>query len=1415
MPGFAAALAPLVAGFTVKSLVIKLALNFAIMAVTKKLSRKKRPSGSTLASETSRKKFIVRSSTAPMRMIYGRDKVSGVLVYAAVTGTKKDIVHMVMFVAGHPCEAIDQFWLDDIQAGARDGNGNVTTGQFAGKVRIVEHLGAHAGPDADLVSEVAAWTDDHKGLGLTWVWLRLDMSDADKTFPGGLPTPRFVVRGKNDLYDPRTASSGYTDNAALCQLDYLRGGHGFGAPDSELDMVHFEAQANLCDEWAPAQDAIAISSADIGNPGTLHLAAAHNMRTGDTAQIAGTTGYTPDINGEHTITVVDADSFTIPVNVTATGTGGTSQHVERRYTCNGSFTRDRRMRDVMEDLLTASAGTIAPLRGLWRVHGAAAGVVTRPNLSESDIAGGVSIRPKPGRDNLFNAVRGVYVDPLRAYQDTDFPVVTNATYETQDGGERIYRDIELPFTQSVFAAQRLARIELDRARTGVIFEAPLKKAALDIAYWDVVAWDLDFMGWSGKEFRLLKFSLKPDGQIAGVFQGDDPTSYDDDPTTIALGAGEQTIDWTDPTVVAPPTGVTLESGTNHLRQGNDGTIVSVIHVEWTLSDDAYVQHYRIEYRRVGAAEWTPAHVTGPATTEADIVGVVDGADYQVRIRAENRLGFASDWVEPADHTVVGKTAPPADVTGFAAAPGTDGVVTASFQPVQDVDVVSGGGYEIRYLLGGTFDWGTATALTSGHVTESPVRVEFTASDDVYSFGIKAVDTSGNESVNADTVLGVTTTHPSNVDAPIDIVLSSGDATAYRKADGTVVSRLLVQWTDPTHASAETITIQIRRQGGAWEPAGTVDIDVGQAYVWDVEDGVTYEVRLRAVAKRGFVSTWSAIDAHIIEGSTAPPSDVQNFSVTAGADGSLTCTWDAVPDVSIKGGGGYQIRYQIGATFDWGPGINLHDGNLPGSPFRVEFNQGDETYSFGCRAINPTGILSDNVATALAVDTAHPSQVDAPTGLTLSSGDATAYVKSDGTVVSRIKVEWTDPVHAAAQAIGIQVLRPAGVWEPVGTAELGLGQAYVWDVEDGVGYSVRIRTRAFGYVSAWVTELNHVVIGKTAPPPDPGSLLVNTMPDGTREFRWSLPSLPKDLAGYLLRYQPGTGHAWGALTKQLSDEGTGMVLSSPYETAQLPAGTFTFGVAAVDTSGNVSGTPKVVEATLGDPPILGSLTQLDLVREGWSGQKISCSLGSVFGDLVGDTAAGQQWANMITWATHPNWIFASVSAWEYRHEDGAGGALIDLGFDGLFTPLLSLTTVNANVTVTYNYKTDAGAYSGWVGVTGPITARYIRIRIEVAVPDTGRASVINQAFFIAAAQPIEEVVNDLDTSTLGAPAGDFRVPITETYAVITAVQVIFQNTGGGWSYEVIDKDPSLGPRIKTYNATPALADATIDAVVRGL
>jgi hypothetical protein len=74
---------------------------------------------------------------------------------------------------------------------------------------------------------------------------------------------------------------------------------------------------------------ISTSGVAVGGNSTITTTSAHGLTTGDMVGIADHTGSTPDINGQHTVTVTSNTTFTISQNVTVGGTGGITGKVVR------------------------------------------------------------------------------------------------------------------------------------------------------------------------------------------------------------------------------------------------------------------------------------------------------------------------------------------------------------------------------------------------------------------------------------------------------------------------------------------------------------------------------------------------------------------------------------------------------------------------------------------------------------------------------------------------------------------------------------------------------------------------------------------------------------------------------------------------------------------------------------------------------------------------------------------------------------------------------------------------------------------------------------------------------------------------------------------------------------------------------
>jgi hypothetical protein len=82
---------------------------------------------------------------------------------------------------------------------------------------------------------------------------------------------------------------------------------------------------------------IPITSSSVANPSVITTPAPHKLTTGQKVLIAGHAGSTPAINGEQTVTVTGPNTFTIPVNVTVGGAGGTLTHASTVGGASGYF----------------------------------------------------------------------------------------------------------------------------------------------------------------------------------------------------------------------------------------------------------------------------------------------------------------------------------------------------------------------------------------------------------------------------------------------------------------------------------------------------------------------------------------------------------------------------------------------------------------------------------------------------------------------------------------------------------------------------------------------------------------------------------------------------------------------------------------------------------------------------------------------------------------------------------------------------------------------------------------------------------------------------------------------------------------------------------------------------------------------
>ncbi len=651
--GFAISLAQVI------GTVVSIAASLAIGAITSK-PKAARP---TNTGTTEDRKQIIRGSVEPRQIIYGYARVGGAIVYAASSGDNLRYLHLVVVVATHQVAAIPIVWLNSqlIRDSDCDGAGNITRSDhpLVGKVRIEKYLGNQTTGSSTLASESPdGWSSTHALRGCAYIYIRLEY---DQEKMPGLQAIEAEVQGKADIYDPRSTSSAYTDNWALCVLDYLRSPFGLACSDDEIDYASFVTAANLSDE---------------------------------------------------------------NVQITAEGT------TQARFVCSGSFKLDRAPIDVMEALLSAGSGALCYVAGQYRLYG---GSYTTPtaSLGISDFAGELEVTPRAARRELFNGVRGTFIDPERGYQPSEFGAVFDTGYDAQDGGERVWRDVEFAFTNNNIRAQRLARTVLLRARQSLRIKAPVKFSALRFCVWQMLYVTHPDLGLSAKPMRVIGWEYEPNtGVVMVELQAEAASGYawlydyaynqPSSPDTTLI----------DPLALPTPAPPSLAATT---VLADDGAIVPAIAITWAAVAHAFVSAMEVQWR-VNTGVWNTAFVP-VGTTRFDVRPAIVGGSYEARIRATSQFG-RSAWSNlsgavsgAADSTV------PSAPTGISSVGGIRTIrVLWNAVTTRDVD---------RYRVYERLNSGSAWYIAAEPYSTDFVRAGLQPGE-AREFQVSAIDRSGNE-----------------------------------------------------------------------------------------------------------------------------------------------------------------------------------------------------------------------------------------------------------------------------------------------------------------------------------------------------------------------------------------------------------------------------------------------------------------------------------------------------------------------------------------------------------------------------------------------------------------------------------------------------------------------------------------------
>ena len=720
--GVAAATATSFLGFTSTFgiLAAKFAVNLAVGALmsfaTKALTPKPKipnlsANFSDLGSSASGRLVNVKQAIMTRQVAYGTVRMAGSLIFAESTNDD-EFLHLIFAVAGHEINSFESFLINEDSVEI-DGSGFVTTSKYVEGdtkfIRLKTHLGADDQlADTDLIDESdGLWTSNHRLRGIAYIYARLKFSN--DIFPNGIPNISAIIQGKK-LYDPRTTSTTFSSNSALAVRDFLTNTrYGLGAKTTEINDTSFTAGANVCDETVTLDVARTKSfntETSVSSTNETITINSHGYFTGDAVQysneggtnltgLTSTTTYFVIKSNANTFKLASSLSnanagTAIDITAASEGNGQTQlfkRLIEKRYETNGVLDVGETPAKILNDMTSSCIGLVTYSGGKWNIK---TGEFVSPTLTltDDDLRGAISITTRNTRRDSFNAVKGIFVNPDNFYQPTDFPSITSSTFETEDNSEQIFSDIELPFTTSPSMAQRIAKIILYRAREQITLNYPCKTTAFNLEVGDTVNITNVRLGFSAKPFEVAGWAFAQSQMGGGMGLGID-LNLREISSSVYDWSAEETAIISNNTNLPNPFDIAVPSIaiTDELRNFNQEAITALI-VD-VSTEDNFVDNFEVLAKKSSDSNFT--NMGRASGGRFELINVEDNITYDVKARAITTLGSKSSFAT-GTHQVVGKSAPPADVTDFSV--NIDGAVAhLTWTPVADLDLSH---YKIRH-----------------------------------------------------------------------------------------------------------------------------------------------------------------------------------------------------------------------------------------------------------------------------------------------------------------------------------------------------------------------------------------------------------------------------------------------------------------------------------------------------------------------------------------------------------------------------------------------------------------------------------------------------------------------------------------------------------------------------------------------
>ncbi len=389
------------------------------------------------------------------------------------------------------------------------------------------------------------WTTNHRLRGVAYIAASFEY-DSRGMF-SSIPQLTVVVRGKK-LYDPRkdgsiSGGSGshrydtpstfeWSDNAALCLLDYLRDDeYGKGLASSAVNLQSFQTAASTSDELedTPDYDGTASSATFSGTSGNnfinVDATTWANSKVGGKLTLVDSGAATEfdavDIIDSSRWQEYDATNptYQVVVNDTLsanyTNESGTALVKVKRFHCNGVVDTNKNVLENTQELLGNMRGILNYIDGKYEItleDTASSTFTVTDDHIVSDNGITVSYENKSEKANkvvvqFFNALKKYEMDTVTVFHDA------TPNYKSDDGGEELELVVDFPYIVNKYVAYNMGEAILGRSRNQMTISFTGTPELYKVKVGDVITVAYTPVGFTGKLFRVEAMALQPNGLV--------------------------------------------------------------------------------------------------------------------------------------------------------------------------------------------------------------------------------------------------------------------------------------------------------------------------------------------------------------------------------------------------------------------------------------------------------------------------------------------------------------------------------------------------------------------------------------------------------------------------------------------------------------------------------------------------------------------------------------------------------------------------------------------------------------------------------------------------------------------------------------------------------------------------------------